>query len=552
MKCELCKQEVTSLGKHLSKKHQYNNEQYFLEFIGTKKQCVNCGKETPWQDITRGYSDYCCRKCSGEYVAKQHVLNGFNPSRLDYVKEKKKETLKKNYGEDVNSPMQIKEIRDKQKETVMERYGVENISQVKEIQDKKIQTNLERYGTEQFLASDYAKQKSRSTNLEKYGCWYTQTLEYKEKRKEYYDSDEYKQETFIRYLENRFPLFLKQLDKLNLKFLSNIEKDYISYGTENLEFQCTICDTKFTSSITKIKQVDVYSTGRCPKCKPKMESTSYQELEVLDFIRSLGIEANKDNDIIAPKEIDIYIPYKKIGVEYCGLYWHSELNPAYGVYDHRFKMELCKKKEIRLITIFEDEWLYKKEIVKDRIKNILGIKNDRVIYARNCEIKEIEPDIKNRFLEDNHIQGKDSSTIKLGAFFDNELISVMTFSLPNLVKGQKEQIKGKWELNRFCSKIGIHIPGIASKFLSYFKKNYDWFEIYSYADMRWSKGNLYYQLGFNLESTTNPGYSYTDGIVRIHRFNLRAQNGVPEKIISEQLGLYRIFDCGHLKFSMSK
>jgi len=252
-------------------------------------------------------------------------------------------------------------------------------------------------------------------------------------------------------------------------------------------------------------------------------------------------------------EIDIYIPYKKIAFEFDGLYWHSELKSNDPVNNHLQKTNLCKEKGIQLIHIFEDEWIFKKEIVKSRLKQILRINQNVVrIHARKCEIKEIEPKVKNEFLEKFHIQGKDASKIKLGAFYDNELISVMTFGKGNISKGSKA-IEGIWELNRFCSNNNYHIPGIAGKLLSHFKKNYEWKEIFSYADRRWSTGNLYYKLGFELDHITNPNYWYLKGFERIHRFNLRKTKDepkdIPEWILRQKEGYLRIWDCGNLKFS---
>jgi len=199
--------------------------------------------------------------------------------------------------------------------------------------------------------------------------------------------------------------------------------------------------------------------------------------------------------------------------------------------------------------------MFKKEIVKSRIKQILKVNNSKRIHARKCIIKEIEPKIKNEFLETYHIQGKDSSKIKLGAFFENELVSVMTFSKGNISKGSKSK-EGIWELNRFCSNSNYHIPGIAGKLLSHFKKNYEWKEIFSYADRRWSIGNLYYKLGFKLISKTQINYWYLKDFLKIHRFNLRKTKDEPkdvtEWVLRQKEGYTRIWDCGSLKFQQQK
>jgi len=105
----------------------------------------------------------------------------------------------------------------------------------------------------------------------------------------------------------------------------------------------------------------------------------------------------------------------------------------------------------------------------------------------------------------------------------------MTFSKGNIAKGSKA-VEGIWELNRFCSNYNYRVVGAAGKLLEYFKKNYDWKEIFSYADRRWSNGNLYKQLGFELIGTTKPNYWYIISYKRIHRFNLRKRPDEPKDI----------------------
>jgi len=132
----------------------------------------------------------------------------------------------------------------------------------------------------------------------------------------------------------------------------------------------------------------------------------------------------------------------------------------------------------------------------------------------------------------------------------------MTFSKPSLSKGQSSYDEGIWELSRFCSKLNYKVIGVASKLLSYFKKNYDWIQIFSYADRRWSTGNLYTQIGFKLVGNTKPNYWYfaNGSIERYHRFALRKKSDEPKDITEWELrkaqGWNRIWDCGNLKYVM--
>jgi len=296
-----------------------------------------------------------------------------------------------------------------------------------------------------------------------------------------------------------------------------------------------------------------YGCNSCPKVT---NNVSKAEIEIFNFVKSLCKDAiSSDRLIIHPFELDIVIPSKKIAIEYCGLVWHSE---AFGGKDksyHLDKLDKCNKKGYKLITIFEDEWLYKKKIVKYRLKSVLGL-SDTVVYARDCYIKEINNEICSKFLNDNHLQGSGNSIVRLGAFFNNSLISVMTFSKPNISRGGDPN-KNSCELNRFCSKKEYKIPGIASKLLTYFERNYNPISIFTYADRRWSEGNLYYKLGFNFTHNSNPNYWYIVGDMRKHRFNFRKSQlkdfnnydpSISEWEIMKKEGFDRIWDCGNIRF----
>lgn len=289
----------------------------------------------------------------------------------------------------------------------------------------------------------------------------------------------------------------------------------------------------------------------CPKCAPL---SSRKEDEIETYLISLIGEENvikRDRIILKGKELDLYLPQYKIAIEFDGLFWHNELNKETNY--HLNKTEECKTKGIRLIHIFEDEWIEKQEIVKSMLANILGQTKNR-IYARKCSIKEVTPKEAGLFLDTNHIQGKCGSKIKLGLYYDNELVSLMTFGQSRHFIGNGEK---KWELLRFCNKLYTNVIGGASKLFHYFVTHYDFNEIISYADRRFSVGNLYYKLGFELYNVSRPNYYYVKGVKRIYRYNLRKQVLVEkygcsvdmtEKEFCYQNHWYRIYDCGMLCF----
>lgn len=209
------------------------------------------------------------------------------------------------------------------------------------------------------------------------------------------------------------------------------------------------------------------------------------------------------------------------------------------------------------LIIFEDEWINKKEIVISRLLNKLNKSNK--IFARKCEVREIlDNKLIRNFLNRNHIQGFVGSKIKIGLFYGNELVSLMTFGDLRKNLGQSS-VQNKYEMLRFCNKLNYNVIGGASRMVNYFIKNYKPSYILSYSDRRWGNGNLYKKIGFKLSnSIIYPNYFYIINNKREGRFKYRKdiliKNGFDKKMteidIMHKRGYYRIFDNGSLKFEM--
>ena len=293
----------------------------------------------------------------------------------------------------------------------------------------------------------------------------------------------------------------------------------------------------------------------CPKCA---NIISKNENEIFNFIirNELSVK-QRVRDIIPPYELDIYIPDKKIAIEYDGLHWHSEIHNENKNY-HLNKTLECEKQGIRLIHIFEDEWLYKQEIVKSRLKNILGITNER-IYARKCILKEISSKESFDFLEKNHIQGSSMSMFRYGLYYNDELVSLMTFGRLRQTKKNNIDYDNEYELLRFCNKLNTTVVGGASKLLKHFIKIKRPLKIISYADRRWSDGHLYETLGFTHTHDSRPNYFYVVGQHRENRFKYRKgelvkqgfDSSKSEHEIMLERKIYRIYDCGTMVFEMT-
>jgi len=332
-----------------------------------------------------------------------------------------------------------------------------------------------------------------------------------------------------------------QIEAENYKLISNFYEN----NKQKLELVCP------NGHEYHVSWSEWNSGSRCPRCN--LKGISKQELEFEDFIKSLDVKYYKhDRQLIKPYELDFVLPDYKLAIEYCGLYWHSELMGKDKRY-HLNKLDRCLKHGYNLITIFEDEWIFKRDIVKSILLYKLKFKDFlHKIYARDCVVKEINSKLAANFCEANHLQGYHGASIKLGLFYDDKLVSVMTFAKPSISKGNKSINAYNWELSRFCVLINHFIIGGASKLLKFFENNYIWRQIISYADRRWSIGHLYLNLGFKEKSRTPPNYWYFNKQRRIHRFVLRKTKNDIEKYNEWQNrlldGWNRIWDCGNIKY----
>lgn len=236
----------------------------------------------------------------------------------------------------------------------------------------------------------------------------------------------------------------------------------------------------------------------CPKCDIE-KTSSRAEKDALEFIKAnyAGMVIGPDRSVLDGKEIDIYMPELKTGIEYHGMYWHIE--SQYGIKKHHNKANLAKEKGIRLIQVYEDEWINSREIVESRIKGLLG-KHDK-IHARKTKIREVSKTKEREFITKTHIQGYRNSEVAIGLFLADELVACMTFCRSRFDK------KINWELLRFSSKLNTRVVGGASKLLSHFLADHKG-SLISYSDRRWSNGDMYEKLGFKYAGTSNPGYKY--------------------------------------------
>lgn len=430
--------------------------------------------------------------------------------------------------------------RAKGEESQLIKYGVKNVGGSEENNKKKRATNLERYGAEHYQHTE----EYRTNNLEKYGCEYPmQNSEVKDKvKKTRLDNSGYDHHT-------KSPEYQA---KLRQKYL---EKYGVSHFAKTDEFK-----EKLRNAFLEKYGVDSF-----------FKSEQYQEIirdkydgntnwygksqkEIRAYMLSLGWNFVPNRTLLEGKEIDLYNDELKIGIEYCGLFWHHELSlqPRTRSY-HTDKYLKCKEKGVRLVTIFEDEWKKKRAQCEGVLASIVG-KTANKFYARKCLLKILSGDEIAVFCRSHHLRGEPKrSLFGCGLFFGDELLGVMSL-------GPHHRGTSTLVLNRLCFKPGVQVIGGAGKLLSSCKgwaleNNYS--KIITWSDHRWSSGGVYSKTGFVADGELPPDYSYvlTKGgkVVRLSKQSCRksAKNCPPGKTEREwmaELGYARIWDCGKTRW----
>lgn len=499
------------------------------------------------------YADFCSNKCA---------------SMSAITIEKRKTTNLEKYGVESYSQTQMfheqistitkdvwQEAGVKRKLTNLDKYGIEYAHLTDEAIKKRQNTNLIKFGHTNILASEVGKQ-SRIKKLGVNG--YSGTDKFREKRK---------QTMFDKYGVEYSGQSLKLLEKNKATCLGrygssswsnhHLSADTISkLNDANWLNQRHNIDKMPSTEIAKLLGVDketVNNYMQLAGLERTRHAISYPEQQLSDWLKSYNIEhIMNDRKILNGKELDIVIPSHKIAIEYCGLYWHSTAHKMERNY-HLSKLKNAEVAEYRLITIFEDEWIHHRDIVLQKLSSILQLKTGTGVYARKCVVSSVSNIDKVSFFNTYHIQGDGPSSINIGLYDGTSLVACM-----GLIKHKA----GIYTLNRYAT--SCRVIGGFTKLLSYFKSHYDWAEIISFADRRWSRGELYSQTGWVLDTTLPPDYYYVDihNIKRIHKFNFRHKNlpnilgkkydpTLSETENTEQSNWFRIYNCGLLRYVLT-
>ena len=547
---------------------------YYFVNNEPKLLLCDCGKHLSYIGFKNGYRTSCGDKVCFVKKRKETCIKKYgvdNPTKSKEFVDKGKATILKNWG-GVHY-MSNSDVQKKYKETLMKNYGVESPNQSKELLAKSkatwdsnpnkseiIRKRVEKFknkSEEEKKEIDLKRKDTITNNWGSVDNYYKYVGEkVKERSIENYGVDHHFSHPSI--IEKRVNKYIENItNKIKSKLPSNIiyiDRELNKTGSDNIiKLKCLDCDNIFDINRQYLVNRQKIDTDICLICNPRLHGTSRMELDLLSFISEnyTGEIITSNKSILGGREIDIYLPELNIAFEFNGLYWHSELHKDNDF--HQKKTNDCLDNGIQLIHIWEDDWVCKTEIVKSIILNKLGI-SER-IGARQCIIKEVNNSDVKQFLIENHIQGFVGSKIKLGLYFNDELVSLMTFGSLRKSLGQKTE-DNVYELLRFCNKIGFSVVGGASKLFNYFIKNNNVSSVISYSDNSRGIGNLYKQLGFDFIHETAPNYYYIINEIRFHRFNFRKDKLVKEGFdknkteveIMIDRGFYRIFDCGAKKW----
>ena len=340
-----------------------------------------------------------------------------------------------------------------------------------------------------------------------------------------------------------------------------IDEHYRGLNHDHVDLKCRTCDSLLNYNICN----GGWKNIRCHVCFGDT-GISHEEKTVAAFIKQHASDVLENHKAFvgSHKELDVYIPSKNLAVEYNGVLWHS-FGTSYpnnisdmikNKNNHFKKHKMCSEHNIKLLQITSLEWnnKHKQDIWKSIISSHLG--TSQKIHARKCSIVELDGATTNAFLNLNHLQGMSNAKVKLGLQYNNQLVSVMTFSKPRFNK------KYEWELVRFCNLLNHTVVGGASRLLRYFINKYTPKNLISYADARYSKGDMYTSLGFKFVKYTPPAYIYIKGDKIVSRFT--AQKHRLSKLIKSfdinktelqnmlDAGYRRMWDAGTMLFEYKK
>jgi len=527
--CDYNHSYSTKFDKHLQSVHGKTIEEAYIEtrLSGVLPICgCGCGEKTKWYGWEQGYTKFV----RGHNAVIENAFS--DPAVAKANAEKRKEGYRSgkykvwNDGKTAESDERIKEMAEKTSKT-----------HAKKVEEGTFQSWAKRDPE----AHSVARQKTANTKKMMYALgelkvWNTGLSKETDVRVKQMSISMKKTVEQNGY---HFTFTPKQVlditDKYSDKFtLLNLDEYKNKYT--KLKFLCKTCQKVSEKTIVMVRNAPV-----CYHCHPK---ESAGQIQLYEFVKSLCPDAVlSDRTVIRPKELDVYVPSKKVAVEYNGLYWHSEVCNT-NKFHLTEKRDLCEAAGVRLINIFEDEWRDKREIVESMLRNAFGL--IEVKYsARKCEVRELSVADRRKFFNANHLDGDVNSMIAFGLYFENVLISAMSLRKPM----HNSKYEGYFEVARFASLLNVVVRGGLGKLtdhvLEYARRAEK--KLLSYVDLRFGQGFGYEHAGWMKMSRTKERFWWTDFTDRHDRFTCKAdaKRSMSENDVALERGLWRMWGCSN-------
>lgn len=564
MKCVYCNKEFKP-SKYQERQYRKGINVFCSKSCGTafRYNKVNITPEliseieNMMNDTLMSYSEIQ-QKIGLNKIKFKKVLEQYNlqrsTERINEIKvTKAKQTMLEKYG--VDNPMYKEEFRDK----ISKSHNARTLQQIQESTNKRKQSKLEKYGDETYHNIEQAKQ----TMLEKYG--YTSGFQSKtsiSNRKatslERYGVDNPFKSQEIRdmgkeIIKEKYSVKESSLENPNIRAKAS-KTLKLKYGVDNImkssKYKKKMVGTMLerynvVSGFLTENAINSHKCGTISKInrqfaefiKPYVKTNITMEKSIVKYIYDLQIN-NILIDINPTVSHNVYISYPyRLGLEK-----ENKVVPK----DYHLQRTLnAKENGYKLISVFDwDDW--------NKIKYILQDKE--TLYARKLDIKEVDKDICDDFLNKYHIQntcrGQD---IRLGLFRDNELIQIMTFGKPRYNKNYK------YELLRLCTKAKYQVVGGSEKLFKHFIDVYTPESIISYCDFGKFDGTVYDKLGFKQLSKISfnkhwvKGHEHiTDNLLRQRGYDQLFKTNYGKGTSNEELmlknGWLPIYDAGQLTF----
>lgn len=337
-------------------------------------------------------------------------------------------------------------------------------------------------------------------------------------------------------------------DLLKSEWSSSNDKkpeDYSQGSGFKAKWECSTCSHEWEATIFDRVSADY----GCPKCVNKV---SRAEDAICTFLESLNIDfVRSSRKIISPMELDVYVPSAKVGIEFNGVYWHSEKFKVDRLY-HQKKFEVAKAAGVQLIQIWEDDWNKRQDIVLNMLKVKLGVSDQKKVFARNTENILLSKFDAETFMEANHIQGFKSGSIYAGLKDKNSgsVVAVM-------ILAKEPRHDNRLNIMRYAT--SQQVVGGFTKILSHVEKTFTPSSFVTFSDNTISDGNLYYSHGFVADKELPPDYMYVVKGERRHKFgyrlkrfetdpSLKFEPGLTEKELARLNNLLRIWDAGKIRW----